>query len=258
MESVSNNIIEKILDALDIEIFDLLERYETFYLKQYNRNMRPFERKLTRLYIIHDMVRSIERYTKPDDTLIAINSNRSNKNNLEIHATIKRNDEVYYLDTEVIYAGGYNIQKLHYRYITRTNLPQTFNREISDLYSNEIKKLTKLEKLNSRAIELETQIKQLEELVLANSVKPDDVIFKEIEDDPKPYMYHKSPTWDEVVARGADKNYKSKEDYDKETEEFKQYKIEFWKSRNIRWKDEDKRAKQKELASITKKINSLI
>jgi hypothetical protein len=258
VESQQETLIDKILIALEDDILNLLIKYETNYKKQYDREMSKYDRELTRLIIIADFLGSIEKYTLPTDSLISCSSSISRKGNLEISAFVKREDTVYSLNTEVIYAGGYNIQTLHYRYITKTDLPKTGNTKVSDEYTAKIKKLTKYEKLNTELQDLVQKIEDNTAKISINVTKSEDEIWKEIKNDSKRYMYGQWASWDEIIKRGADKNFDySEELYKEKVKEDYLLKLELWKKINITWIERQNIEYQKRVNSITKKLNEL-
>jgi hypothetical protein len=104
-ESANSNIVDEILTSLSDDIQYLIGKYEESYRKNFNREPSSYDKELIRLKIIWDMVKSIEIYTLPTDSLVTVSSTISNKGNLEISAQIQRGGEVYNFNTEVIYAG---------------------------------------------------------------------------------------------------------------------------------------------------------
>lgn len=256
LESNSENIIDKILTALTDDIQHLIGKHEEAFQKQFERPMSAYDKELTRLNIIWDMVKAIEIYTLHTDVLVTVSSSISHKGNLEIFAQIQRGDQVYPFTTEVIYAGGYNIQRLHYRYITKTNLPKTGSKAISTVYANKIKKLSKLEKLNLEIERYEERIKKNEENLQANRSKTDAQIWDEITSKKD---YYKWPTWQEIVKRGADKNYEYSEDlFNQKRSEDDKGKLAFWQSMNISGIERQTVAYQKELVKLRKKLEQSI
>lgn len=255
-ESVSNNIINQVLEALEDDIFNLLLKYESAYIRTFEREMSDYDKELARLEIILDMVRAIEKYTMPTDSLITINSSTSAKGNLEIFAQIQRGSEVYSFNTEVIYAGGHNIQRLHYRYITKTNIPKTDNNRIAAEYADKIKKLSKLEKINNEILQYQARIKKAEETLQINRQKTESEIWDEIKSRKD---YYEWPTWQEIVKRGSDKNFEYSEAVFNQ-EKAKDYtrSLEFWKTMNIKSIENQLVSIKKELLRLNKKIEQAI
>lgn len=256
LESNSNEVVNEILTALTDDIQHLIGKHEEAFQKQFERPMSAYDKELTRLNIIWDMVKAIETYTLPTDKLITVSSSISSKGNLEIFAQIQRGDQVYPFTTEVIYAGGHNTQRLHYRYITKTSIPKTGNKDISTQYANEIKKLSKLEKLNLEIQRYEESIKKNEETLQINRSKTDKQIFDEIRSGKD---YYEWPTWQEIVKRGADKNYEySEELFNQKRIENDKRNLEFWKSMNISSIERQTVAYQKEVVKLKKKLEQSI
>jgi hypothetical protein len=255
IESNKDRLIDKILIALADDIQYLIGKHEEAYEKQFETPMTAYDKELTRLNIIWDMVKAIEIYTQTTDTLITVTSSISNKGNLEISAQIQRDSNVYNFNTEVIYAGGYNIQQLHYRYITKTTLPKTGNIQVSTEYATKIKKLSKLEKINKDIRRYENLIESNEKRLKLNVAKKDSDIWQEIKSKPD---YYEWPTWKEIVKRGADKNYDSEDDFNQRKEEDYKRRIEFWKSMNINSIETQTLSYQKEVIKLRKKLDQLI
>jgi len=254
-ESKSNSLVDEILASLADDIQHLIGKHEQAFQKQYERPMSEYDKELTRLNIIWDMVKAIEVYTEPTDSLISINSSISHKGNLEIFAQIQRGDQVYPFNTEVIYAGGHNIQRLHYRYITKTSIPKTGNTRVSVEYANKIKKLSKLEKLNQDIINFESRIVKNQETLAINKNKSESDIWEEIKSKPD---YYEWPTWKEILRRGADKNYNGEEDFNQKRKEDYTSRIEFWKRMNIKSIETQTLSYQKEVIKLRKKLEQAI
>ena len=196
------------------------------------------------------MVKAIEIYTLPTDSLVTVSSTISNKGNLEISAQIQRGGEVYNFNTEVIYAGGYNIQQLHFRYITKTNLPKTGSSVVTKEYADKIKKLSKLEKLNNEIQSLQNRIKTNQDLIAVNSKMRDSEILEIL----KKEDVNIDVTWKDIVSRGADKNYNDQTDFQERQNEYIKSRIEFWKKKNIGWKVEDVEGAKKQIQKLEQKI----
>lgn len=252
LESNEKSIIEVLLDKLKTPISDLLEKYEESFEKTFERKMKEYDKEIAKWMITGDMVASIEKYTQPTDELESVESSTSKKGNLEIYAKIKRDDKVYNLNTEVIVAQG-EIQRAHYRYLTKTNLPKTGNKEFTSAIAEKIKKLTKQQKVEKEIDNFERQIKKTEEELEQNQGKSDEEILDILKRNKDEYGGMIDITWDEIVRRGADKNYKGKSDFEKSQNEYVQGKLNFWKSMNIKSKIDYIKALQKNIDKLKSK-----
>jgi predicted DNA-binding protein YlxM (UPF0122 family) len=251
LESSSGNIIEDLLEKLKKHISDLLQRYEESFEKTFERKMSEYDKELAKWMITGDMVASIEKYTQPTDELVSVDATTSRKGNLEIYAKIKRGDEVYQLNTEVIVASGM-VQRDHYRYLTKTNLPKTGNKEFTSAIAEKIKKLTKQQKIEKEINDFEKQIKKTEEELEQNQGKSDEEILDILrKGEGGNFM---SITWDEIVRRGADKNYKGKSDFEQQQKESIERQLNSWKYFNIKSKIEYIKALQKQINKLNVKL----
>lgn len=251
-----SNIVNEILDKLKKPIEDLLIEIEDFYL-QNRMSFTAFNKEMERLILIYDFVKSVEKYTKPDDILVDLNYHVSIKNNLTIDITIERSGKKYTLSTDAIYAGGHNIQRLHYRYITKTNLPNTHNKKITDEYKAKIQKMTKIEKINSEINRYEKMISETESKIRELRKKTDE----EILDDNSTWNLFAGLTWDDIIKRGAAKNYnyEPKEFY-KSKDETRQHAIDSF-YRQVSSKERDiilwEKEKRRLLVKLDNEINKI-
>jgi hypothetical protein len=230
-ESNQNNIVNVILDSLEPTIVEMLAATEKWFVEKFEQEFTKYDRELARINLTYDMVKSIEMYTLPTDVLISMNVRKSVKGNIQIDAQIQRGENVYTFSTEAIYAGGHNIQRLHYRYIVKTKIPGTGANTIAKEYSEKIKKMSKLEKLNKEINSYEIRIKKSEERVETNSKVTDDEILKILKSKED---WHESPTWEEIIRRDAAKNYNNDEAYYyQEQEKYLNSRIEHWKYLNV-------------------------
>jgi hypothetical protein len=259
VESTST-LVETILDKLKPDIDKMVSVIEAVYKKQ-NLKFTELDRELTRLNVIFDMLKSIEKYTLPTDKLVKITSSVARNGSIKISSTINRDGKDYYLSTDAILAGGYNIQRLHYRYLTNTSLPKTNNNTVTSEYQDKIKKMSKAEKLNLEIKNWEERMKKNAEHIEWASKLSDDEIYQRIKDGDNVSKGKLSddPSWEDIVKRGAAKNYNNDKDYYySEMEKYKQSTIDFWKRQNIRWKQQDNSNGEKEIAKLNKKLSSLL
>jgi hypothetical protein len=257
-ESKQNNIINVILDALEPTIIEMVASTEKWFIETFKQEFTKYDREIARINLIYDMVKSIESYTMPSDVLISLNVSKSVKGNIEINSQIQREGITYSFLTEAIYAGGHNIQRLHYRYIVKTNLPKTGATEITKEYSEKIKKMSKLEKLNKEIQDYELRFKRATEEAEANSKLSDTEIIQTIKNNSKESWYE-WPSWEEIVKRDAAKNYNNSEEYyNQQMQDGIAKRIESWKSMNIDWKKRSAADYQKTIKKLQTKLDSLI
>ena len=158
------NIKEEILLQLEKPMNDItiriIESEKAHYLKQMGRELTitPHMEKMIRLSLVIDLMKALQNYILPTDTLEQMNWYEGAKG-IEIHARINRNEETHYFMTEAITAGGYNIQRFHYRYITKTKMPRVMS-DLAKEYVEEQKKMNKIERLEN---ELKGLTNRLEE-----------------------------------------------------------------------------------------------
>jgi hypothetical protein len=153
------SLVTEIISALAPDINSLVSRYKKMFTHQFKRGMTDLELMVAEFTIIGDMARSIEKYTADGDILISVESSVSAKMNLEIVAMVERDGVQYRMDTEVITAGGYNIQCLHYRYITDSKLPKRGNDSVSKEYATKIKNINTVIRIEE---EMDSAIKVIE------------------------------------------------------------------------------------------------
>jgi hypothetical protein len=250
------NLNKKIEELTEAEVQANIERAKQSHIQTFESPMSEYDIKLTRLIITMNLIRSFEAYTLPTDRIQRFSVKGSANGTLVISSSITRGDESFFLETDVIYAGGWNIQRLHYRYITKTNLPKSGRDEKTKEASEEIKKLSKFEKINSEIEGYQKRISKNNEVVKSSEILSDEEILKELQKD-KNWIAH--PTWEEIIKRGADKNYDYNETifYQKQNE-YTKSKIDFWKKQNIEWPKRNTQDLKKEIEKLNKKLSALI
>ena len=158
------NIKEEILLQLEKPINDLtlqiIESEKQAYLKKMGKelNITPWMEKMIRLSLVIDLMKALQNYILPTDELVGLNWYGGPKG-IEISAGIEREGVRYHFLTEAITAGGYNIQRFHYRYIVKSKMPRVSG-GLATEYQNEYKKLSKIEKLEKEIENLQNQINE--------------------------------------------------------------------------------------------------
>jgi len=159
----NNPSIDKLLIEAQPFIAELIEKQKELVLKETLENrgvampMSELDVEYYEIGLLYKMVQSFNKYLKVTDVL----SDATIKKQLglfEISATVTRDGKKYNFYTELIPAGGYNIQEFHYRYITKTDLPQSGeNSAVENLKS----KNTTLNKIKSIDLEIENNYKNV-------------------------------------------------------------------------------------------------
>ena len=249
-----NDFIDFLLNEIQPIVNQIIEKYE----KNAEKEGKPFtnyDRHFTELGLKYDLLKSLGSYTKPTDKLMYQKVSNSKKGTLVIEAIIDRDGVRYSLNTEVIYAGGYNIQRLHFRYITKTNLPRLNSNPYADKVKAQIQKLSKGEKLKkeieqykSRIITLNNNIEKLESQSDEETLRLDDYWSSN----------YSKLDWDEIVRRGVAKNFDyNPKNFEKHKEEWRQEIINR-KYQKIKFYKRDIDSFEKTIKKLELKLNTLI
>jgi DNA polymerase III sliding clamp (beta) subunit (PCNA family) len=128
---VTNNpSIDKLLKDLQPKIEELIEKQKELVLKNTEKQFgepRPMSELDIQFYeagLIFKMVQAFNKYLKNTDELYDVSIDKRGEL-FEVNGKVKRDGRTYKFDTELIGAGGYNIQEYHYRYIIKTDLPDS-------------------------------------------------------------------------------------------------------------------------------------
>ena len=157
-------IKEQILLQLEKPINDLtaqiIESEKQAYLKKVGKelNITPWMEEMIRLSLVIDLMKALQNYILPTDKLITMNWYGGAKG-IEISADIERDGVNHHFLTEAITAGGYNIQRFHYRYIVKSKMPRV-NGGLATEYQNQYKKLSKIEKLEKEIENFQNRINE--------------------------------------------------------------------------------------------------
>jgi len=147
-DDVQENLL-KVLDLAQPTIDELVEKHIEYMLNQkYPHVCSKFDIECYRIAVVSDLVRAFSRYIKSSDKVDVKSFRVGNGGAITIDCIVIRDDEKHNMSTEMIYAGGYNIQQLHYRYISHTGLTASENKTAIELLQIRRNKLTKLQKAN--------------------------------------------------------------------------------------------------------------
>ena len=175
-ESLNHNFMQDLLKRMELTIEQMVADIQAKYEADEKNHMpwSDYDTKMTKLSLISDMFSALEKYTDRSDELIEFSLSGSAKGTLTINCRIRRGDTTYALRTNVIYAGGHNIQRLHYRYLVDTGLPQTGLSSMTKQYEAEIKKLSKGEKLQNEISRYYQRIDATNEKISSREIMTDD------------------------------------------------------------------------------------
>ena len=146
-------IKEEILLQLEKPMNDItariIEGEKAQYFKKTGKELiiTPQFEKMIRLSLVIDLMKALQNYILPTDKLIGLTWYGGPKG-IEISAGIEREGVRYHFITEAITAGGYNIQRFHYRYIVKSKMPRVWG-DLASEYVAEQKKMKTIERLEN-------------------------------------------------------------------------------------------------------------
>jgi hypothetical protein len=258
-----NPLIKRLLVELKPLIADIIEDTKQRYKKD-DKVFSEYDAYYTEITLKFDMVKALEKYTQPTDKLSDVVVKNSSKGSFQINCMVERDGVKYPFNTEVIYAGGYNIQKLHFRYLTKTNLPYTGQSVETQKLKAELAKLSKGDRLKKEIENNENVIKYQQNLIDTNSKLSDKEIIKIVSAE----GYGTTPNggwfasqlkplkWDELTSTQRD-HFGNKAAMEKDNKEQAEYAIAWWKKRNIQWPAEAIKTAKQNIVRVQKKLDAL-
>ena len=250
---------DQLLAALDPTIIQIAERIKADIANDWEQKtgkekiFTEFDERMIRLSLIIDLLKSFQNYVYDTDRLASIKPYEGSKG-IEISAVIERDGQQYNYFTEAIYAGGYNIQRLHLRYLTKTNMPRITKNDLARDYEIQYKNLSKAEKLNAEIQKLEDRIADTNAKLAENLSKTDEQILQIVKDKRGEW-----PTWQQIIKNGAAKNYNNDEaEYIRQIIEMDQDRVKTWKMINIDSNQRFLKTLEKELAKTRAKLEKVL
>lgn len=154
-------VIDQIMDGCEDEIH-FIARSQKKSIEREGKFWTQREQEYLEIELVGDLLSAIGGHVKKDDKMVDFNIDKSLKGNFLLNSVIERDGKQYNLSTEAIPAGGYNIQVLHLRYITHTDLPRQFNAPYEGIQFK-LKKMKEEDKLKKNIKDNEDKIKEYEE-----------------------------------------------------------------------------------------------
>jgi hypothetical protein len=159
--TTKNEVLRTILVNMKPQIQKSIELAIIQEQKATKRNVTEFGIECLESALLFDLYKNVVSYTRNDDKIKSFSSGISIKGNFELYGVVVRDNQEYRFSTEAIIANGM-INRAHYRYITKTNLPNARNTEEADRMKSIIKsnnkqqrmidEITRLEKIKSNSI----------------------------------------------------------------------------------------------------------
>lgn len=139
--------IHILLNALNPKLDLMVQHYIAAFKEEHQKAPTPYDIECYRLEAHIDMIDAFGRYVKPMDTISVTNVQVGTNNSIVVNMVIIRDGEKHFMETEMIYAGGRNIQRLHYRYIVKTTLKKITGGIQATEEKEKLKKMTKNQKI---------------------------------------------------------------------------------------------------------------
>jgi hypothetical protein len=234
-------------------------------LIQEGETLSKWAKELIYLGLVYDLYSAIGNYLSDSDKLIGeIKFEEGAGGSIEISAIVERDGQQYKFRTEMIIAGGYNIQRRHYRYIVHTGLKyhqgnaeaETVQKEIKEL-KEKIKFENKIEEYKKDIEFYQNTIEKYKVEIAHNKQFTDEQIWEMLKEQKDYRTESYNLTWEEMVRREAPvvEMTKSKEGY--EAYKYENYYldgIKSWKESNIGHLEGRIRSYTAEIKKIEKRI----
>ena len=235
-------IKEEILLQLEKPMNDItariIEGEKAQYFKKTGKELiiTPQFEKMIRLSLVIDLMKALQNYILPTDKLIGLTWYGGPKG-IEISAGIEREGVRYHFITEAITAGGYNIQRFHYRYIVKSKMPRVYG-DLASEYVVEQKKMKTIDRLENELKGLTNRLEEKQnEFNTYSAMNREELIEVMKEDKMYGWRY-------EAWKRDGD-------------EEFLEQSIKELKNWHIEWPKRDIKNLTKQIAKLEVKINNL-
>lgn len=245
-------VVDRIVDRLEKPLQSIVNQIQEEELKKLGRSLTDYDKEMIRLSFLSDMTHALGKYIKPTDELGDFKVRSSVKGNFKIFVSIVRDEQEHFIETDAIYAGGYNIQQLHYRYITKTTLPQV-STPVQNKYQEKLKKLQKSEKIRRDILNTERQIESYQSKIDASKKMTDEEILATNET----WNLLGKTTWQDMIDRENTTRFdNSEEKFNESQSKYRQSIIKNFKSLNIESLEESVKSLQKFVGKLDTKLES--
>lgn len=153
-----HNVIDTILEQNWELVDSYVERLKQ-HIKEKGFGFSKIDEEYAYLNCILDFIKSISKFVDKNDKLIRTNLS-VDKGLLDGSIVISRNGEEYILNCQSIYASG-DVQRLHIRYLIKSNLPKTSGKsEAQSTIEQKIKKSNQLKTISLEIKQIESNIEK--------------------------------------------------------------------------------------------------
>lgn len=205
-ESTGYPVIDKLMEVAKPLVDKVISEAKKKAEEKLDR-FTEYDEEMIDLSLKFDLINALSKYIDKKDSLVSATLLNSVKGSFELNGIISRDGKEYGFNTDVIYAGGYNIQRLHYRYLVKTNLPKVSSSTAATSISEKIKKLNKEERVREDINRYEgLVIKTRSRVEEAEGMSDEDILDKH-----EYYREFSRNTWQDMIDRGADKNFDNDE-----------------------------------------------
>jgi hypothetical protein len=165
------DLSKHVLDLTKPAVDDILSNMREDY-KSKGEQFKNDERQLAKISLTYEILNEITKYCLPTDKIVDSNV-YSDRERVTVDLLINRDGKDYNMSTQIINAGGWNIQRLHTRYLTDSKLPE-LDKSISLEQSTDenIQKLVKsyeqVEKINTEKRNISRKYSEIEDIFSFN------------------------------------------------------------------------------------------
>jgi hypothetical protein len=145
----NNTVFQAVMNATSDYRNEVLSRKISAFEQTMERKASDFDIKIMELEMVYDLARAIGKYVLPSDEVAGDCRAGMDCGKLTVRIMVQRDSSVHSFATDVIFAGGYNIQCLHLRYLVYTTLPMIGKSEDAKAINELIKGMKKQERISA-------------------------------------------------------------------------------------------------------------